>query len=71
MAYVIRKSEQPDVWEKLMGMYQEQGAEAGWVTVPGGQQYRILKPSGDLDSWCFVKETGFDDMYGDTTRGLP
>lgn len=71
MAYVISKEENPETWQRLMDMYQDQGAEAGWVTVPGGQQYKILKPSGDPDSWRFVKETGFDDMYGDTTRGIP
>lgn len=55
-------------WKRLHTAWIEQGKK-GYVVLPGGDQFRVLKP--DDDTVLFEIQSGLDDMYASrSTRSV-
>lgn len=64
----ITKESDPNLWEKLVAAYREEG-DRGWVVGPRGGTYKVLRP--DDDTIIFDEHGGLDGTYGQrSTKGI-
>ncbi len=65
----VRINKEDPNWERLYRLWKEQPGEPGIVIIPGGESYRVLRPSDE--DIIFEKMSGFDEMYSSLTKGMP
>lgn len=63
---IVEDKDSP-LWRKLYRLWIQQG-QPGWVILPGGDQYKVLRPNDEEVK--FEKSSGFDDYYSSQSKGV-